>query len=113
MGLSGAAITYLVGRFTDSGYVVRQADPTDRRKVIVRSCDHGMRIARAFSTRVDEYTRRAYEGFPHADRQAAHRTFAALMGGMRAFRSYLHPARKQRRSTEPTTTGGGSGSGTE
>src|ERR1700735_3625959 len=41
MGLSGAAITYLVDRMMASGHIIRQSDPTDRRKVILRYSDSG------------------------------------------------------------------------
>ncbi|HEX4390535.1 MAG TPA: helix-turn-helix domain-containing protein, partial [Mycobacterium sp.] len=36
MGLSGAAITYLVDRMMASGHITRESDPGDRRKVILR-----------------------------------------------------------------------------
>ena len=50
MGVSGAAITYLVERMIASGHLRRESDPADRRKVILRYADHGMHVARAFFT---------------------------------------------------------------
>ena len=41
MGLSGAAITYLVDRMMASGHITRESDPGDRRKVILRYSDSG------------------------------------------------------------------------
>src|SRR4029079_7429742 len=45
MGMSGAAITYLVERMIASDHLLRQSDPADRRKVILRVADHGMDVA--------------------------------------------------------------------
>jgi hypothetical protein len=50
MGVSGAAITYLVERMIASGHFRRESDPSDRRKVILRVADDGMSVARGFFT---------------------------------------------------------------
>jgi DNA-binding MarR family transcriptional regulator len=92
MGMSGAAITYLVERMIASGHVRRGTDPADRRKVILRYADHGMTVARAFFTPLAEHTRRALTDLPDEDLAAAHRTFAALIEAMRTFRAELGPA---------------------
>jgi DNA-binding MarR family transcriptional regulator len=92
MGMSGAAITYLVERMIASGHVRRDTDPADRRKVILRYADHGMTVARAFFTPLAEHTRRALTDLPDEDLTAAHRTFAALIEAMRTFRAELGPA---------------------
>ena len=89
MGMSGAAITYLVERMIASGHLHRESDPGDRRKVILRVADHGMDVARSFFTPLGEQTRAALAGLPDADLAAAHRTFAALVDAMRAFRAEL------------------------
>jgi DNA-binding MarR family transcriptional regulator len=89
MGMSGAAITYLVERMIASGHLHRESDPADRRKVILRVADHGMDVARSFFTPLGEQTRLALAGLPDADLAAAHRTFAALVDAMRAFRAEL------------------------
>src|ERR1700728_5316014 len=47
MGLSGAAIYYLVDRMTASGHIVRPSDPGDRRKVVLRYSDSVLGTARA------------------------------------------------------------------
>jgi DNA-binding MarR family transcriptional regulator len=44
MGLSGAAITYLVDRMMASGHITRQSDPGDRRNVLLRDSDSGLDI---------------------------------------------------------------------
>lgn len=46
--VSPAAVTYLVDRLTASGHVHRDADPTDRRRVLLRFGDHGREVAGAF-----------------------------------------------------------------
>jgi DNA-binding MarR family transcriptional regulator len=89
MGVSGAAITYLVERMIASGHFVREADPADRRKVILRVAERGMHTAREFFTPLREHTHTALAGLSDADLDAAHRTFTALIEAMRAFRRDL------------------------
>lgn len=85
LGLSGAAVTYLVERLIDSGHITREADPADRRKVILRFAEHGMTVARAFFTPLAAHTHRELADLPDEDLAAAHRVFGALAGAMRAF----------------------------
>jgi DNA-binding MarR family transcriptional regulator len=89
MGVSGAAITYLVERMIASGHVRRESDPADRRKVILRVADHGLDVARGFFTPLAEHTQRALADIPDDDLAAAHRTFTAVINAMRAFRGEL------------------------
>ena len=89
MGMSGAAITYLVERMIGSDHVRRESDPADRRKVILHIADHGMDVARGFFTPLAEHTRQALADIPDDDLAAAHRTFEALVNAMRAFRGQL------------------------
>ena len=92
MGMSGAAITYLVERMIDSGHIRRDSDPADRRKVMLRYADHGMTVARAFFTPLATHTHDAMAALPDDDLVAAHRTFTALIDAMRAFRAELGAA---------------------
>jgi DNA-binding MarR family transcriptional regulator len=89
MGMSGAAITYLVERMITSDHLLRESDPADRRKVILRVADNGMDVARGFFTPLAEQTRIALAGLPESDLRAAHRTFTALIDAMQAFRAQL------------------------
>lgn len=89
MGMSGAAITYLVERMIESGHVRRESDPADRRKVILRVADHGMEVGVRFFTPLAEHTHVALAGLTDEDLAAAHRTFTALIQGMLAFRAQL------------------------
>lgn len=89
MGMSGAAITYLVERMIASGHLRRDSDPADRRKVILRVADHGRGVAGQFFAPLAEHTTAAMAGLPDDDITAAHRTFSALIDAMAAFRRDL------------------------
>ena len=89
MGMSGAAITYLVERMIASDHLLRESDPADRRKVILRVADNGMDVARGFFTPLAEQTRMALAGLSESELRAAHRTFTALIDAMHAFRAQL------------------------
>src|SRR5215207_11674874 len=67
MGVSGAAITYLVERMIASGHLRRESDPADRRKVILRVADDGRTVARDFFTPLAEHNKRAMVKLPDAD----------------------------------------------
>ena len=92
MGVSGAAITYLVERMIASDHLRRESDPTDRRKVLLRYADHGMAVARGFFAPLAEHTHAAMADLPDEDLAAAHRVFCALIAAMRAFEDELNRA---------------------
>ena len=89
MGLSGAAITYLVDRMVDNGHLRRETDPSDRRKVILRYGQQGMSVAMEFFSRLSQHNEQAMAHLPDDDLEAAHRVFGALITGMRNFREDL------------------------
>jgi DNA-binding MarR family transcriptional regulator len=89
MGLSGAAITYLVDRMMASGHITRQSDPGDRRKVILRYSESGLETARAFFAPLGLHVRAAMAELPDADLAAAHRVFTALIESMRRYQEEL------------------------
>ncbi|MGI9125086.1 MAG: MarR family winged helix-turn-helix transcriptional regulator [Mycobacterium sp.] len=91
MGMSGAAITYLVERMAASGHLRREADPTDRRKVILKYSDHGIAVAEMFFAPLADHTHRALADLPVEDLAAAHRVLGAVLGAMRSFRADLAP----------------------
>ncbi|MGB9226520.1 MarR family winged helix-turn-helix transcriptional regulator [Mycobacterium sp.] len=92
MGLSGAAITYLVDRLIESGHLRRDSHPADRRKVIVRYSESGMDTARSFFTPLSAHVRSAFEGLTDDDLAAAHRVFVAFTAAMRRFQDELGSA---------------------
>jgi DNA-binding MarR family transcriptional regulator len=85
MGLSAAAITYLVERMIESGHIRRDSDPADRRKVILRHADQDLDMACAFFAPLAAHTRVAMAELPDTDLSAGHRVMTALIGGMRRF----------------------------
>lgn len=89
LGVSAAAITYLVDRMIESGHIRRDSDPADRRKVILRYADHGRDTAAAFFTPLAAHTHDALATLPDTDLTAAHRVFTALIGAMRRFQNDL------------------------
>lgn len=91
MGLSGAAITYLVDRLIESGHIRRDSHPDDRRKVILRYADTGLATARSFFTPLGRHTHGALADLSDADLAAAHRVFGALIVAMRHFQIELAP----------------------
>jgi DNA-binding MarR family transcriptional regulator len=93
MGLSGAAITYLVDRLIESGHLRRDSHPADRRKVILRYSESGMDTARSYFTPLAAHVESAFEGLTDADLAAAHRVFAAFNTAMRRFQDELSSAK--------------------
>ncbi|MGO9036052.1 MarR family winged helix-turn-helix transcriptional regulator [Mycobacterium sp.] len=89
MGLSGAAITYLVDRMIASGHITRESDPDDRRKVILRYSESGLATARAFFAPLGTHTHDAMADLPDADLSAASRVFTALIEAMRRYQHEL------------------------
>ena len=94
MGLSGAAITYLVDRLIESGHIRRDSHPADRRKVILRYSEPGLDTARSFFNPLGMYTNAALNDLPDADLAAAHRVFAAVIAGMRRWQTELGTPRR-------------------
>ncbi|MGC0364089.1 DNA-binding MarR family transcriptional regulator [Rhodococcus sp. 27YEA15] len=84
LGLSSAAMTYLVERMIESGHIRREKDTHDRRKVILRYAEHGMDVARNFFGPLGIRTNAALADLPDADLAAAHRVFTVLVEAMRA-----------------------------
>jgi DNA-binding MarR family transcriptional regulator len=89
MGLSGAAITYLVDRMMVSGHITRESDPADRRKVILRHSDSGLATARAFFAPLGRHSHETMADLPDEDLHAAGRVFNALIEAMRAYQNDL------------------------
>jgi DNA-binding MarR family transcriptional regulator len=97
MGLSGAAITYLVDRMMASGHITRQSDPADRRKVILRYSDSGSATARAFFAPLRVHTHDAMADLPDTDLAAASRVFSALIEALRGYQHDLASSKSVKR----------------
>ncbi len=89
IGVSGAAITYLVDRMVQSGHLNREPHPSDRRKVLLRYADHGSAVARSFFTPLAAHTATSLEDFAAAELTTAHRVLTAVVESMRAFNAEL------------------------
>ncbi|OBJ49675.1 MarR family winged helix-turn-helix transcriptional regulator [Mycobacterium sp. 1423905.2] len=89
MGMSSAAITYLVDRMIDSGHIRRETHPDDRRKVVLRYSEPGLATARSFFQPLNTHTHTALTQLPDGDLAAAHRVFSGLIQAMRGFRAEL------------------------
>jgi MarR family transcriptional regulator, organic hydroperoxide resistance regulator len=85
MGLSPAAITYLVERMIKSGHIRRDSDPHDRRKVVLRYGERGREIATAFFAPLTAHAHAAMTGLGDSELTAAHRVMGALIDGMHRF----------------------------
>ncbi len=83
MGMSQAAVTYLVERMIESGHLRRESDPSDRRRVLLYYDEPGMALARDFFGPLGERNRSALSDFPDADLDAAHRVLRTLIEAMR------------------------------
>lgn len=92
MGLSAAAITYLVERMINSGHIRRDSHSDDRRKVVLRFSESGLHTARSFFTPLGMHTRAALGDLPDTDLAGAHRVFTALIAAMRHFQGELGAA---------------------
>nr|WP_156664600.1 MarR family transcriptional regulator [Mycobacterium sp. 852002-51057_SCH5723018] len=100
LGVSSAAITYLVDRMIDEGHIRREPDPDDRRKWLLRYEDRGMATAQAFFAPLGAHLRAAMADLSDRDLAAAHRVFTAMIAAMSTFEGELvndSPQRAARR----------------
>ncbi len=65
--ISPGAVTYLVDRLTASGHVYRDADPRDRRRVLLRFGEHGRDVAGAFFGPLGQAHAQAMANYSDAD----------------------------------------------
>ncbi|NKY33321.1 winged helix-turn-helix transcriptional regulator [Nocardia speluncae] len=93
MGLSPAAITYLVERMIASGHIERETDPRDRRRVLLHYADHGMAVAGEFFGPLGGRTRAAMTALPTDDLRAAHRVLQEVVAAMRDHHTALNDQR--------------------
>ncbi|BBZ25939.1 hypothetical protein MMAD_02340 [Mycolicibacterium madagascariense] len=89
IGLSGAAVTYVVQRLSEAGFVRRGSDPRDRRKVILRLTERGGQVVRDFSAGISSHLHETLADVPDDALERAHRTFQVLVQSMRDYRATL------------------------
>ena len=85
LGLSSAAMTYLVERMIASGHIRREPDTRDRRRVILRYDEPGMDVARQFFGPLGQHVHESLSALPDTDLAAAHRVFGALTDAMQTY----------------------------
>lgn len=94
LGVSGAAVTYLVARMVAAGHIRRERDSADRRKVLLRYEPGGMELARSFFAPLGAHMRTAMADLTNADLESAHRVFGVLIDTMRVFGENLAESRQ-------------------
>ncbi|MET0473584.1 MAG: MarR family transcriptional regulator [Mycobacterium sp.] len=97
VGLTQSGITHLVDRMIDAGHIRRDADSTDRRKVILRYEEHGMEVARAFFTHLGAANRQAMANLTEQELATAHEVMTSLTNAMDHFKAELLAAEDEGR----------------
>lgn len=95
LGMTAAAVTYLVDRMVEAGHVRREPHPADRRKVFLRYTDGGLEVARTFFAPLGMRTHQALESFTDDDVAVARRVMRALTEAMRVHRAELANGKSQ------------------
>lgn len=88
--ISPGAVTYLVDRLTASGHVHRDADPTDRRRVLLRVGDHGREVAGEFFGPLGQVHSRTMADYSDADLALCLRFLRDVNQSLAAFDAGLH-----------------------
>jgi DNA-binding MarR family transcriptional regulator len=90
MDISNAAITYLVDRVMNAGHIRREADPSDRRKSLLRLENRAMALGREFFGPLGAHLHSAFADLTDDDLLAAHRVLTAMTAAMSTFEEELH-----------------------
>lgn len=91
--LSGAAITYVIERLCDKGYIHRVPDPGDRRTYTVEVTKQGRDAVAESAVRSDRRIHAALRDLADDDIHAAQRVLAALTTAARCYRAELQRGR--------------------
>lgn len=83
--VSPGAVTYLVDRLEASGHVYRDADPTDRRRVLLRFGEHGRDVAFAFFGPLGQAHATAMADYSDADLAVCLRFLGDVNDGLATF----------------------------
>ena len=89
MDISNAAITYLVDRVVSAGHIRREADPSDRRKSLLRLESHAMALGREFFGPLGAHIHSAVSDLSDDDLRAAHCVLSAMIAAMSTFEDEL------------------------
>jgi DNA-binding MarR family transcriptional regulator len=83
--VSPGTVTYLVDKMTTADHVLRETDPKDRRRIILRVSDHGRQVAQAFFRPLAAHNHAAMAHLPDEDLAAAHRVLHAMSEAMSGY----------------------------
>lgn len=89
LGLTSAGGTYLVERLVASGHVLREAHPTDRRKILLRYADAGLAVAQDFFGPLFQANHRALAQHDDDALRTALAVFRDVVKSMQGYRDTL------------------------
>ncbi|WBQ08251.1 MarR family winged helix-turn-helix transcriptional regulator [Kribbella sp. CA-293567] len=89
LGLTSGTVTSLLDRLARAGHVRRERDAADRRRVIVRSGEAGMELAREFFTPLGVLHRGVIDEFTPAELEVVARYLGATTIAFRSYREQL------------------------
>jgi DNA-binding MarR family transcriptional regulator len=89
LGLTSGTVTSLLDRLARAGHIRRERDGSDRRRVIVRSGEAGMALAREFFTPLGALHRGATDDFTPEELEVVARYLAVTTTAFRAYREQL------------------------
>lgn len=84
LNVSAGAITYIIDRLVKAGHVRRDADPSDRRKVILRFSQQGFDLCRSYFEPIQTGYARALADVSEPDLAATEVVLDALLVAMRS-----------------------------
>jgi DNA-binding MarR family transcriptional regulator len=84
LNVSAGAVTYIIDRLVKAGHVRRDADPSDRRKVILRFSEQGFALCNSYFEPIHaSYTRALVDVSDH-DLTATEKVLDTLLAAMRS-----------------------------
>jgi DNA-binding MarR family transcriptional regulator len=83
LNVSAGAVTYIIDRLVRAGHVRRDADPSDRRKVILRFSEQGFELCRSYFEPIQTGYARALADVSDRDLTATEAVLDALLVAMR------------------------------
>lgn len=107
MHVSPPAITYLVDRMMEAGYIRSEPDPTDKRRKLLRQQGEGITVALAFLAPLQSHIDGAMAAISDDDLVSAHRAFAVTISALTTVEQNLSAVAQ----AAPSTDGGRSSSG--
>lgn len=92
LSLSSGAVTYLVERLVSAGQLVRDSDPTDRRKVLLVRSEKGREVTRGYNTPLNSLVRVALTEFDTDELTVATRVLARFQRAGELYQEELQQA---------------------